>query len=148
VLHKKKVNFFFNKAFTSSNKRDIICVAAKENLDEANSFCFNPISQLDDFNSKGKKMNKTELVQAIANGSGITKVSAGKVLEVFMTTVTEALKSGDQVVLPGFGSFKTRLRSAYAGRNPQTGKEIQIKAARVANFKAGKNLKEAVQEVK
>jgi DNA-binding protein HU-beta len=103
---------------------------------------------LEDFNSKGKKMNKSELVEAIANGSGITKAAAGRVLDVFMTTITEALKNGDQVVLPGFGSFKTRLRSAYSGRNPQTGKEIQIKAARVANFKAGKNLKEAVQDVR
>lgn len=134
-------------------KRGTICLAVKEkrknskNLDEAIEFCLNPRCQLEDFNSKGKKMNKSELVEAIANGSGITKAAAGRVLDVFMTTITEALKNGDQVVLPGFGSFKTRLRSAYSGRNPQTGKEIQIKAARVANFKAGKNLKEAVQEV-
>jgi DNA-binding protein HU-beta len=103
---------------------------------------------LDDLTAKGKKMNKSELVEAIANGSGVTKAAAGRALDVFMTTVTEALQNGDQVVLPGFGSFKTRLRSAYAGRNPQTGEEIQIKEARVANFKVGKNLKEAVQKTK
>ena len=91
-------------------------------------------------------MNKSELVEAIANGSGVTKAAASKVLDIFMTTITDALKSGDQVVLPGFGSFSTGLRSARTGRNPQTGQAIQIKASRVAKFKAGKTLKEAVQE--
>ena len=92
-------------------------------------------------------MNKSELVEAIANGSGVTKADASRVLDTFMTTVTDALKSGDQVVLPGFGSFSTGNRSARTGRNPQTGQTIQIKASRVAKFKAGKSLKEAVQEV-
>ena len=91
-------------------------------------------------------MNKSELVEAIANGSGVTKADANRVLDTFMTTVTDALKSGDQVVLPGFGSFSTGNRSARTGRNPQTGQAIQIKASRVAKFKAGKSLKEAVQE--
>jgi DNA-binding protein HU-beta len=103
---------------------------------------------LEDLTARGLKMNKSELVEAIASGSGVTKAAAGRALDVFMMTVTQALKNGDQVVLPGFGSFKTGLRSAYAGRNPQTGEEIQIKAARVAKFKVGKNLKEAVQDVK
>lgn len=91
-------------------------------------------------------MNKSELVDAIAIGSGVTKAAASKILDVFMGTVTDALKSGDQVVLPGFGSFSTGLRSARTGRNPQTGQVIHIKASRVAKFKAGKALKEAVQE--
>ncbi|KTD50234.1 HupB DNA binding protein HU-beta [Legionella quinlivanii] len=91
-------------------------------------------------------MNKTELVEAIASGSGVTKADAGRVLEVFMSTIIDALKSGDQVVLPGFGSFSTGNRSARVGRNPQTGEQIEIKASRVAKFKAGKSLKEAVQE--
>lgn len=90
-------------------------------------------------------MNKSELVEAIANGSGVTKADANRVLDTFMLTVTDALKSGDQVVLPGFGSFSTGNRSARTGRNPQTGQTIQIKASRVAKFKAGKSLKEAVQ---
>jgi DNA-binding protein HU-beta len=97
-------------------------------------------------NSKGEKMNKSELVEAIASGSGVTKADANRVLDTFMLTVTDALKSGDQVVLPGFGSFSTGNRSARTGRNPQTGQTIQIKASRVAKFKAGKSLKEAVQE--
>jgi DNA-binding protein HU-beta len=91
-------------------------------------------------------MNKSELVEALANGSGITKAAASRVLEAFVNTVTDALKSGDQVVLPGFGSFSTGNRSARTGRNPQTGATIQIKASRVAKFKAGKALKEAVQK--
>ena len=91
-------------------------------------------------------MNKSELVEAIAQGSGVTKADANRVLDTFMMTVTDALKSGDQVVLPGFGSFSTGNRSARTGRNPQTGQEIQIKASRVAKFKAGKTLKEAVQK--
>lgn len=91
-------------------------------------------------------MNKSELIEAIANGSGVTKAAASKVLEVFMATVTDVLKSGDQLVIPGFGSFSTGLRAARTGRNPQTGKVIEIKASRVAKFKAGKTLKEAVQE--
>lgn len=91
-------------------------------------------------------MNKSELIEAIASGSDVSKAEAGKVLDIFMKTITDALKSGDQVVLPGFGSFSTGLRSARTGRNPQTGQAIEIKASRVAKFKAGKSLKEAVQE--
>ncbi len=91
-------------------------------------------------------MNKSELVEAIAHSSGVTKADANRVLDTFMMTVTDALKSGDQVVLPGFGSFSTGNRSARPGRNPQTGQTLQIKASRVAKFKAGKTLKEAVQK--
>jgi DNA-binding protein HU-beta len=97
-------------------------------------------------NYKGEEMNKSELIDAIADGAGLTKVAASKVLEVITGTVTNALKSGDQVVIPGFGSFSTSVRSARTGRNPQTGQTINIKASRVAKFKAGKSLKEAVGE--
>lgn len=97
-------------------------------------------------NRKGEKMNKSELVEAIANTSGVTKADANRVLDAFMATVTDTLKSGDQIVLPGFGSFSTGNRAARTGRNPQTGRPIQIEASRVAKFKAGKKLKEAVQE--
>ncbi len=90
-------------------------------------------------------MNKSELVDALASGAGITKADASRVLETFTTTVINLLQKGDQLVIPGFGSFSTGNRSARTGRNPQTGKPIQIKASRVAKFKAGKNLKEAVQ---
>jgi DNA-binding protein HU-beta len=90
-------------------------------------------------------MNKSDLIEAIANGSSVTKISAAKMLDVLMATITDALKSGDQVVIPGFGSFSTGLRAARTGRNPQTGDVLQIKASRVAKFKAGKSLKDAVQ---
>lgn len=97
-------------------------------------------------NSIGEKMNKRELVDAIASEAGGTKADASRFLDVLMTTITGALKSGDQVILPGFGSFSIVNRSERSGRNPQTGEVIKIKASRVAKFKAGKSLKEAVQE--
>ena len=90
-------------------------------------------------------MNKTELVKTVASAAGVTIASAGNMLDVFMSTVTDALQKGDQIVLPGFGSFSTGHRAARTGRNPQTGATIQIPASTVAKFKAGKNLKEAVQ---
>ncbi len=90
-------------------------------------------------------MNKSELVEAIAQGSGVTKADANRVLDTFMSTVTDVLKSGDQIALTGFGTFATSNRSARKGRDPRTGNEINIKASRVAKFKAGKLLKEAVQ---
>ncbi len=91
-------------------------------------------------------MNKKELVDAIASSSGLTKVASGQVLEIVTDVITQALRDGEKVEIPGFGSFSTGQRSARTGRNPQTGKVIQIKASRVAKFKAGKKLKEAVQE--
>lgn len=94
----------------------------------------------------GEEMNKSELSEAIANALSGTKADANRFLDQFMMITTEALKKGDQVVLPGFGSFSTGNRSARTGRNPQTGAAIEIKASRVAKFKAGKSLKEAVQE--
>ena len=97
-------------------------------------------------NYKGEKMNKSELIEAIAHGAGVTKVSAGKIVEVLTHTITNELKKGEQVVIPGFGSFSTSNRSARTGRNPQTGKTIEIKASRLAKFKPGKKLKEAVAQ--
>tara|TARA_Y100001934_G_scaffold141239_1_gene170146 strand:- start:8222 stop:8494 length:273 start_codon:yes stop_codon:yes gene_type:complete len=90
-------------------------------------------------------MNKTELLEAIASSSESTKAEAGRFLDSFMSTITEALKNGDQIVLPGFGTFSIVNRAERSGRNPQTGETIKIKASRVAKFKAGKSLKEAVQ---
>lgn len=90
-------------------------------------------------------MNKSELVEVIAQGSGVTKADANRVLDMFMSTVTDVLKSGDQIALTGFGTFAAINRSARKGRDPRTGNEIEIKASRVAKFKAGKLLKEAVQ---
>ncbi len=91
-------------------------------------------------------MNKSELIENLAEALGATKADAGRGLEAFMATVTKVLKAGGSVVMPGFGTFSVGLRSARTGRNPQTGEEIKIKAARVAKFKAGKTLKDSVQE--
>ena len=97
-------------------------------------------------NSKGDKMNKSELIEAIAHEAGVTKAAAGGVLDALIATVKKVLKAGGQVSLPGLGSFATVHRSARKGRNPQTGQVIDINAARVAKFKVGKALKEAVQK--
>ncbi|PHS19666.1 MAG: DNA-binding protein HU [Kangiella sp.] len=89
-------------------------------------------------------MNKSELVDAIASGADISKASAGRALDSVIETITESLKKGDPVALVGFGTFSVKDRAARQGRNPQTGATIQIPAARVPGFKAGKGLKEAV----
>ncbi len=91
-------------------------------------------------------MNKSELVDALAAGSDISKATALKVLDVFMQTITETLQKADQIVLTGFGSFKVSNRAARTGRNPKTGEEIEIKASRVIKFTAGKTLKDSIKE--
>ncbi len=89
-------------------------------------------------------MNKQELIENIAASADITKAAAGRALDSMISSVTGSLKNGDSVVLVGFGTFSVRDRAARIGRNPQTGEEIQIQAARVPAFKAGKALKDAV----
>ena len=89
-------------------------------------------------------MNKTQLVDKIAESADISKASAGRALDALIETVTESLKQRDQVALVGFGTFSVRERAARTGRNPQTGAEIQIAAAKVPGFKPGKALKDSV----
>ena len=89
-------------------------------------------------------MNKQELIENIAESADITKAAAGRALDSMIDSVTDALKNGESVVLVGFGTFTVRNRAARTGRNPQTGEEIEISAARVPAFKAGKALKDAV----
>lgn len=89
-------------------------------------------------------MNKTELVAAIANESGLTKADAARALEATVSSITNAMSNGDAVAIIGFGTFKVGDRAARTGRNPQTGAEMQIPAAKVPKFSAGKGLKEAV----
>jgi DNA-binding protein HU-beta len=89
-------------------------------------------------------MNKSELIDAIASDSGLTKADAGRALDSTVSSITSALKGGDSVQLIGFGTFQVKQRAARAGRNPQTGATIQIKASTVPSFKAGKSLKDAV----
>jgi len=89
-------------------------------------------------------MNKTELVESVAETADLSKAAAGKAVDAFIGAVSNALKNGDQVTIVGFGTFLVRERAARTGRNPQTGAEIQIKAAKVPAFKPGKALKDAV----
>ena len=89
-------------------------------------------------------MNKSELTDAIAAHSDMSKAAAGKALDAALETITRAMKEGDDVVLTGFGTFSVKERAERTGRNPQTGEAIKISAARVPGFKAGKGLKDAV----
>ncbi|MBA3988322.1 DNA-binding protein HU-beta [Aliidiomarina sedimenti] len=89
-------------------------------------------------------MNKSQLIDKIAADAELSKAAAGRALDSMIDAVTEALKNDDQVALVGFGTFSVRERSARTGRNPQTGETIQISAAKVPSFKAGKALKDAV----
>ncbi|MGD6815747.1 non-specific DNA-binding protein Hbs [Metabacillus sp. 84] len=89
-------------------------------------------------------MNKTELINAVAEASELSKKDATKAVESVFDTILDALKSGDKVQLIGFGNFEVRERAARKGRNPQTGEEIEIPASKVPAFKPGKALKDAV----
>ncbi|PSJ45086.1 nucleoid-associated protein HU-alpha [Zobellella taiwanensis] len=90
-------------------------------------------------------MNKTQLVDAIAAKADLSKAQAKAALEEVLNGITQSLKEGDPVQLVGFGTFKVNHRAARTGRNPQTGQEIQIAAANVPAFVAGKALKDAIK---
>ncbi|HGJ5881302.1 MAG TPA: HU family DNA-binding protein [Arsenophonus nasoniae] len=90
-------------------------------------------------------MNKTELINQIAEKADLTKKDSKKALNAFIETVTEALKAGDEVQPVCFGNFQVKQRAARNGRNPKTGETLKIAAANVPSFKAGKTLKEAVK---
>jgi DNA-binding protein HU-beta len=90
-------------------------------------------------------MNKSELIDAMADAADISKVSAGKALEGMLDTVMNALKEGDTVTLVGFGAFSVRERAARTGRNPRTGEPLQIAASKVPAFKPGKEFKDIVK---
>ena len=90
-------------------------------------------------------MNKGELIDAISKDAGLSKVDAGNALNAFVSNVTGSLKKGNSVQLIGFGTFSISNRAARTGRNPQTGATIQIKAKKVAKFKAGKALADTVK---
>src|SRR5690606_39072264 len=89
-------------------------------------------------------MNKNELIDAVSANSGLSKADAGRAVDAVVGSITGALKSGENVSLIGFGTFEVRERAARTGRNPRTGEEIQIAAAKNPAFKAGKALKDAV----
>lgn len=89
-------------------------------------------------------MNKSELIEAVAGSADLSKADAGRAVDAVLSNITDALKGGDQVTIVGFGTFTVRARAARTGRDPRTGKSISIKASKVASFKAGKGLKDAV----
>jgi len=89
-------------------------------------------------------VNKSELVDAIAAEADISKAAAGRAVDAMVSAITAALQQGEQVSLVGFGTFSVRERAARTGRNPQTGENIEIRAAKIPAFKAGKALKDAV----
>jgi DNA-binding protein HU-beta len=93
---------------------------------------------------QGGRMNKLEIIDHIARSADISKAAAGRSLDAAVTAIKTAMKKGSMVTLVGFGTFYVGRRAARTGRNPQTGVEIKIKAARVPKFRPGKALKDAV----
>ncbi|OQB25484.1 MAG: DNA-binding protein HU [Firmicutes bacterium ADurb.Bin182] len=89
-------------------------------------------------------MNKSELISAVAEKSGVSKKDAEKTVNATLSAITEALKAGDKVSLVSFGTFEVRERPAHKGHNPMTGAEIMIPASKAPAFKAGKGLKDAL----
>jgi DNA-binding protein HU-beta len=89
-------------------------------------------------------MNKSELIQSVAETADISKAQAGKAVDGVIESIKDALAEGDTVTLIGFGTFTVRERAARVGRNPRTGERLDIKAANVPVFKPGKALKDAV----
>ena len=90
-------------------------------------------------------MNKSELIDEIAKEAEISKAAAGRALDAVLISVTKALKADKDVALVGFGTFHVKTRAARKGRNPRTGAEIKIPAAKVPSFRVGKTLKDSVQ---
>ena len=93
-------------------------------------------------------MTKLELVEVVSSKAEITKVEAHKVVDAVFEAINEGLAADGKVVLPGFGSFEVRNRTARVGRNPRTGEQIKIEASRTPAFKPGKAMKEAVDKKK
>ena len=89
-------------------------------------------------------MNKTELIEKIADRANLTKADAGRAVNAVLDTIVETVASGDDVTLPGFGSFKAVQRAAREGQNPKTGEKLQIAATTAPKFSAGATFKSAV----
>lgn len=90
-------------------------------------------------------MNKAELVEEVADQTGLTKRVSREVVDAIVSAITDSLAREERVTLVGFGSFQVMQRKARRGRNPQTGRELQIPAKKVPKFKAGRGLREAVE---
>lgn len=94
--------------------------------------------------TRGISVNKTELIDAVAEGADISKAAATRAVDTVLGSITDTLAKGETVALVGFGTFSVKNRAARTGRNPRTGEAIDIPAAKVPSFKAGKALKDAV----
>ncbi len=105
---------------------------------------FQIIFVFDKEHTEGVAMNKSDLIDAMADLAGLSKAEAGRALEAFIESAKKALKKNDTISLVGFGTFSVRERAARTGRNPRTGETIKIKASKNPTFKAGKALKDAV----
>lgn len=90
-------------------------------------------------------MNKSDLIEAVAETTDMSKIAAGRAVDALIDTIAKALKAGDTVAIAGFGSFSAKLREARVGRNPKTGEAINIAASRVPAFKSGKGLKDLLK---
>ena len=90
-------------------------------------------------------MNKAELIQAVAEKSGLSKKDAGVAFEAVIDAITDALKAGEKVSIVGFGTFAVKARAARTGKNPRTGESVEIAAKKLPAFKAAKALKDAVE---
>lgn len=93
---------------------------------------------------KQNKMNKQDLINAVAESTGLTKADSNRAIDAFVSAVEKTLSKGGKVTLVGFGTFETSKREARKGRNPKTGEVIQIAARKVAKFRAGSKLSESV----
>jgi DNA-binding protein HU-beta len=93
-------------------------------------------------------MNKSELVDAVAADSGLTKADAGRAIESYVTVVNKTLKKGEEIAITGFGKFSVVKRAARTGVNPRTGEKVKIKASKAPKFTAGASLKNSVSPKK
>ena len=89
-------------------------------------------------------MNRSQLIDSVAEGSGLSKADAGRALDAVLESIQSSVANGDKVSLTGFGTFELRERAARTGRNPQTGETMQVAASKAPAFKAGKAFKDAV----
>lgn len=91
-------------------------------------------------------MNKTELVEKVAESAGLTKTQADDAVNAFVETIKDVLKDGDKITLKGFGTFEVRERAARTGRNPRTGEMVEIAASKTPAFKASSALKKEINK--
>jgi DNA-binding protein HU-beta len=93
-------------------------------------------------------MNKSQMIEAVAADSGLSKADSSRAIESLLATVTKTLKKGDEVSITGFGKFSVVKRAARLGVNPRTGEKVKIKASKAPKFSAGASLKQAVSPKK